>query len=599
MSSGERRLATRLESHLEDDYLCWYDVPIGGANRHPDFIVLNPRRGILILEVKDWKLESIQSIDKASVALLTDRGLTHKANPLEQARQYSFAVRELLEADPALVGEPGSTYQGKLIFPWGYGVVLSNITRKAFSQTDLGRVLPADRVICQDEMVDSVDREQFQKRLWGMFSVAFPCLLSMPQIDRIRWHLFPEIRVRQGALGLEPEPPAAPTETLPDLIRVMDVQQEQLARSLGEGHRVIHGVAGSGKTMILGYRARHLAKVLNKPILVLCYNVALAARLNCMMREAGLGETVTVRNFHAWCSGQLKLYHVPPPADSDDYYQRLVETVIRAVDRGQIPRAQYGAVLIDEGHDFEAAWLKLVVQMIDPETKSLLLLYDDAQSLYGGAKRRGFSFSQVGVEARGRTTILRLNYRNTAEVLELAYNFAREVLTPAEAEEDGIPLVAPESAGRHGPKPQIVRLPDFGREVGFAVERLRELHDSGIAWNDMAVLYRMKFMGERLSTAFEQAGIPFEWLGKSQAHRRFNPTMDSVKIMTMHASKGLEFPVVLLPGIGYLPHEKDDPVAEARLLYVAMTRAMDQLILTHHQDSHFARRLKDAFKRAA
>ena len=41
--------------------------------------------------------------------------------------------------------------------------------------------------------------------------------------------------------------------------RVMDLQQEQLARSMGEGHRVIHGVAGSGKTMILGYRAQYLA----------------------------------------------------------------------------------------------------------------------------------------------------------------------------------------------------------------------------------------------------------------------------------------------------------------------------------------------------
>ena len=48
----------------------------------------------------------------------------------------------------------------------------------------------------------------------------------------------------------------------------MDVNREQLARSLGEGHRVIHGVAGSGKTMILGYRSLHLAKALGKPTLV-------------------------------------------------------------------------------------------------------------------------------------------------------------------------------------------------------------------------------------------------------------------------------------------------------------------------------------------
>jgi len=53
---------------------------------------------------------------------------------------------------------------------------------------------------------------------------------------------------------------------VPDIVRVMDLQQEQLARSMGEGHRVIHGVAGSSKTMILGYRAQYLAQALaNKP----------------------------------------------------------------------------------------------------------------------------------------------------------------------------------------------------------------------------------------------------------------------------------------------------------------------------------------------
>ncbi len=43
-------------------------------------------------------------------------------------------------------------------------------------------------------------------------------------------------------------------------MRIMDIQQEQLARSLGDGHRVIHGVAGSGKTLILGYRCLHFGR---------------------------------------------------------------------------------------------------------------------------------------------------------------------------------------------------------------------------------------------------------------------------------------------------------------------------------------------------
>lgn len=80
---------------------------------------------------------------------------------------------------------------------------------------------------------------------------------------------------------------------VPDILRVMDLQQEQLARSLGDGHRVIHGVAGSGKTMILGYRAELLAKAANKPILVLCYNEPLAANLASMADDNYLDRSTT------------------------------------------------------------------------------------------------------------------------------------------------------------------------------------------------------------------------------------------------------------------------------------------------------------------
>ena len=50
MTPGERRTAERLEQKLDADYLLWYDVPMGPRNTHPDFVVLHPRRGILILE---------------------------------------------------------------------------------------------------------------------------------------------------------------------------------------------------------------------------------------------------------------------------------------------------------------------------------------------------------------------------------------------------------------------------------------------------------------------------------------------------------------------------------------------------------------------
>lgn len=302
MTPGERRFAGRLAEKLEEDYLCWYDVSIGERSQHPDFIVFHPARGLLVLEVKDWRVGTVSSMTKEHALIVTDAGTKEVLNPLVQARQYLYAVTNKLERDPMLVWPSGSL-KGKFFFPYGSGVVLSNITRKQFDDGQLGEVLPPHLVICQDEMTESVDAEDFQARLWGMFPVKFKMKLSLPQIDRVRWHIFPEVRIPAQA-DLFDDSGQITTE-MPDLLRVMDLQQELLARSLGDGHRVIHGVAGSGKTLILGYRAEYLAKLCQRPIAVLCYNKTLAAKLSAMIEQKGLTGKVVAVNFHAWCVRQL------------------------------------------------------------------------------------------------------------------------------------------------------------------------------------------------------------------------------------------------------------------------------------------------------
>jgi len=577
MTSGERRFAQRLEAKLEDDYLCWFDVPIGQSMRHPDFVVLHPKRGLLILEVKGWMLNTIQSITRSDVSLLTDRGLVYESNPQEQARQYAHAVVNVLEKDPRLVFSSGSR-QGKLLFPWAYGVVLTNISRKQFEGTDLSEVIEPHRVICQDEMTDSVEMEAFQQRLWGMFTVGGFGNLSLPQIDRVRWHMFPEIRLPAKQGGLFESADEEPAE-LPDILRVMDLQQEQLARSLGEGHRVIHGVAGSGKTLILGYRAEYLAKVSTKPILILCYNKALAKRLEHWMQEKGVADKVVVQNFHTWCRRQLTAYNVGLPAGDakrEGYWDDMVDMVIRGVDRKLIPSGQYEAVLIDEGHDFRPEWFKLVVQMVDPRTNSLLVLYDDAQSIYDKGEKRNFSFKSVGVQAQGRTTVLKINYRNTQEILEFAAQFAKELLTPTEADEDGVPRLMPVSAGTHGPKPMLIKLPTLKEEAHYIAEQFKAAHRDGTPWKDMAILYRhWDPVGKAVNQVFLKEGIPLT----GQKQIEFGDEQDTVKLITFHSSKGLEFPVVAIPGADMGTAEVKLDEEEARLLYVAMTRATRELIV--------------------
>lgn len=589
---GERRLADRLAAKLEDDYLCWCNVPVGTKGLQPDFVILHPQRGFLVLEVKDWKLDTIHTMDRGIAQIFDGGKLKSVKNPMTQARIYALEVKMALERDPALKQPAGSPHAGNLLMPYGWGVVLTRITRKQFESTNHAEVLDPQRVIFQDEMTESVEAEAFQQRLWDMFPHVFPCRLSLPQIDRVRYHLYPEVRVSAapGQFGLFAEA----GNDLPSLVRVMDLQQELLARSMGDGHRVIHGAAGTGKTMILGYRAAQIASATTKPVLVLCYNKTLASRLRQVMEARGLSERVTVRNFHAWCREMLVAYQVPLPPQGGGFFDALVEHTIAGVDRGQIPRGQYAAVMIDEGHDFQPAWFKLVVQMVDPDTNALLVLYDDAQAIYRGKGSLDFSFSSVGIKAQGRTTILRLNYRNTLEVLSVARAFALELLTERDGGEDGVPNIAPESAGRRGAYPELIRCETDWQEWDCIVSRIADEQGKGRALSDMAVICRSTDQARRAEAALKKASIASAAAVSGTGKNELYDAEDSVKIVSMHSSKGLEFGLVLIPGLGEMPKTGEPEAMEARLLYVAMTRAIDRLVMTYREHSDFTRRVQES-----
>lgn len=586
MTSGEKRLAERLQQKLEEDYLLWWDVPIGPKQTRPDFVVVHPRRGALILETKDWHLETIRKATREYFEILDSSSGQPKVvmSPLQQARHCAIQVINALERDSQLVQGDGD-HKGKLAFPWGHGVVFTRITRKQFDAAGLGDALPGHLVICQDEMLEAVDAEAFQQRLWDMFPHSFGRAITLPQLDRIRWILFPEVRVpqQQNLFG----DGAQDEEELPDIMRVMDLQQEQLARSLGDGHRVIHGVAGSGKTMILGYRAEHLAQTQglgSKPILVLCYNEPLGVKLAASMEAKGLQDRVYVRHFHKWCREQLVTYNLLPE-DANKWpvgkaMEEFVLRVIKGLDDKHIPAGQYHAVLIDEGHDFAPEWLKLVTQMVDPSTNSLLLLYDDAQSIYDRGQKRNFSLKSVGIQASGRTTILKINYRNTRQILQLAHRVAGDMLTPEDAkDEDGIPLLKPLSCGREGPEPIVIDLPTLPERAARVAELLADQHAQGHAWGEMAVLCRHHDEMESCADALRRKSLPYR-LRKRAGD--FKPEEDSIKVMTMHASKGLEWPVVAVVTSDEERRTKDvekDGALEARLVYVAATRATKSIFL--------------------
>ena len=116
VTDGERKVFAALREHLPEDYLVYYDVRVG--DRYPDFTVIGPDLGVVVLEVKDWRLKSIVGAQPDSVVIKTSDGEHVVRSPVPQAREYTVKIVDLLKRRPKLQnGE-------RLCCGWGFGAVL-------------------------------------------------------------------------------------------------------------------------------------------------------------------------------------------------------------------------------------------------------------------------------------------------------------------------------------------------------------------------------------------------------------------------------------------------------------------------------------------
>ena len=120
-------------------------------------------------------------------------------------------------------------------------------------------------------------------------------------------------------------------------------------------------------------------------------------------------------------------------------------------------------------------------------------------------------------------------------------------------------------------------------------ELLATAHREGHAWADMAILCRHHSEMDMCAEFLRKRKLPHQLRRNSSSV--FDPAHDSIKVMTLHVSKGLEFPVVALVGAGRMPAEGEDEREEARLFYVGATRATQRLVIGASGSGRFAARL--------
>ncbi|MFB8372279.1 3'-5' exonuclease [Paenibacillus taichungensis] len=609
-TAGERLLFDTLKKHLPKDYIVYYEPEIRG--RRPDFVIIGPDLGLLVLEVKDYTKGTLHQVNRDEWTLRNTAGETVTArSPLKQARDYAFLIADQLKKDKNLIKEGTPGY---LKFNYGYGVVFTRLKQQDFLRMDLFSVIDPVFVLTREEMDpedEDFSEEILIEKLLHMFTVPTRNRYSLTNedIQAIRYHLFPEVRISAERKEIVPHQ----DQLLLSLhnIKTMDLHQEKMAKQVGDKHRLIRGVAGSGKTLVLVSRARMLAKA--NPdwnILVLCYGSTLSQYLRqAIVQKMAEPEdlfdfkdqdvlsshesNIQVSTFHSWLGQQFRIMDRKLPVLMDKISQGLQE----------LPK--YDAILIDEGQDFDADWLKLVSACLNEETQSLLLVEDRAQTIF---KRKNSLAQDTGLDFRGRSKILTINYRNTAQIVQFAWDFYKEqsklqqkvISTGA----DAIEIIPPQFTNRKGPEPLIYRSKSTQAEMAFVAKSIDYLRrEKSFALKDIAILYRVQESNqvnsiEELGKALNENHLPYNWVTQNDLSKKnFNREEESIKVLTIDSAKGLDFRAVFMISIETMPRKagKSNEVDEREVsrFYIGMTRALEWLFLSYSGESQFTRYLDE------
>jgi hypothetical protein len=601
-SAGEKKLFSILQK-LPDDYIVYYEPII--EDPYPDFIVICPDLGLLVIEVKGWYPKDILAADANSVLVKELRQEIYRNHPVRQAQDYLLSLID--ECRNHRYGErllqKEGEHQNRFIFPFGHFAVLSNITEtqlKAHTLGDLTTVFPANQVVTRNIVESWTDDSLSGEDICQIFQSYFNPTWEFPplketQVDTIRAIVHPEIILPTKTHEIEPED-----------IKVLDLRQENNARNIGDGHRIIYGVAGSGKTVLLLAKARLLSS--QKPeaqILFLCYNVTLASYL-----ETALGDciNVEVRHFDGWAKANGCPRRIGE-SDNDEFGERF----LKVLEQGCFDSRRYDAVMIDESQDFAISWFKCVLEaMKEPSDGDLVIVGDGSQGLYGLTKVR---WKQIGIQAKGRTIYTKFdldkNYRNSREIIELASLFATPPEHDEEAEDALISIaVSPEKCQRYtGFKPVMIKSSNRQEELAKILTIVKDLMDGNwfgksikpLTAEEIAIFYTFLLKKDRPLMQWLIEGLtdiaPVVWLtnpGDSYARTRL--TDPGIKIQTIHSAKGLQYRAVILMWADQLPRQFGDTNQqdERCLMYVALTRPEDFLVISTSNYSTFMEEIEES-----
>lgn len=248
------------------------------------------------------------------------------------------------------------------------------------------------------------------------------------------------------------------------------------------------------------------------------------------------------------------------------------------IKEGEIQPVQYKFIVVDESQDLSRVQLEIIRSLyMDSANSNIIFIADVAQSIYTNSWLSKQSFKSVGFDMSGKSNILSKNYRTTKQIAEAAYSLLNHDTELKNSDN----YVEPELLERNGAKPRYRHFQNTENEFAYIVSEIKKcaniypLRDIVVVAKENGYLNSLK---EYLLKHHVDAQM-FRTLEKNQGNAFL---ADTVKLLTLHAIKGLEAEVVFIAGMneGIIPYSSEITDTERKLLYVGMTRAKNRLYLT-------------------
>jgi len=241
------------------------------------------------------------------------------------------------------------------------------------------------------------------------------------------------------------------------------------------------------------------------------------------------------------------------------------------------PPKKYTHIIIDECQDMDHTQLNILKHFLEHKPNaSATFLYDNTQSIYKSSwLGNGHSFKSLGIDIKGRSKILKHNFRTTYEIQETAQSL---ILGNQYISQE----IEPVLINKSGTKPFWAHCNNFEHQVNYIFDVIKT-HSENFNLNDIIVTARSWNHVTKLHLALQKKGVDCGILNAYDNSIKKN----QVRIMTVHSSKGLECEVMILADLneGIFPWKAKntaDIIRDLKLMYVGMTRASRHLYLTSY-----------------